>query len=291
VSFLKQFDAPVLVASTDGVGTKVELAARTRRLRGVGHDIVNHCINDVLVQRAKPLFFLDYIASSRLSATDVAEVVGGMADACRAAGCVLIGGETAEMPGVYQDGAFDVAGTLVGVAEKARLLPTDTVAPGDVLIAVASNGAHTNGYTYLRRALEWLPTDTVPAGWNMSLLDALLTPHRNYLPVLDAVLAGDKVKALVHITGGGLVENVPRVLPTGVGADIRLGSWPLPPLFALVREVSSLDDEELHRTLNMGVGMVVVVAASDIAAVQREISEETWVIGELVAGERVVRLV
>jgi len=291
VSFLKQFDAPVLVASTDGVGTKVELAARTRRLRGVGHDIVNHCINDVLVQRAKPLFFLDYIASSRLSATDVAEVVGGMADACRAAGCVLIGGETAEMPGVYQDGAFDVAGTLVGVAEKARLLPTDTVAPGDVLIAVASNGAHTNGYTYLRRALEWLPTDTVPAGWNMSLLDALLTPHRNYLPVLDAVLAGDKVKALVHITGGGLVENVPRVLPTGVGADIRLGSWPLPPLFALVREVSSLDDEELHRTLNMGVGMVVVVAAGDVAAVQREISEETWVIGELVAGERVVRLV
>jgi phosphoribosylamine--glycine ligase/phosphoribosylaminoimidazole synthetase len=281
VSFLKQFDAPVLVASTDGVGTKVELAARTRRLRGVGHDIVNHCINDVLVQRAMPLFFLDYIASSRLSASDVAEVVGGMADACASAGCVLIGGETAEMPGVYQDGAFDVAGTLVGVAERDRLLPHSDVRAGDVLVAVRSNGAHTNGYTYLRRALEWLPLDAVPSGWNQTLLDALLVPHRNYLPVLERVLAGDLVKALVHITGGGLVENTPRVLPADCAATIRLGSWPLPPLFQLVREVSSLDDEELHRTLNMGVGMVVVVDGRDVAAVQAAIDEETWVIGEI----------
>jgi phosphoribosylamine--glycine ligase/phosphoribosylaminoimidazole synthetase len=290
VSFLKEFDAPVLVASTDGVGTKVELAARTRRLGGVGHDIVNHCVNDVLVQRAKPLFFLDYIASSHVSAVDVAEVVTGMADACRAVGCVLIGGETAEMPGVYQSGAFDVAGTLVGVAERSRLLPRGDIAPGDVLVAVASNGAHTNGYTYLRSVLEWLPLDTIPVGWNTTILDALLVPHRNYLPILDRLLEGDVVKALVHVTGGGLVENVPRVLPEGCGATIRLGTWPLPPLFQLVREVSALDAEELHRTLNMGVGMVVVVAAADVERARREIDEETWVIGEITQGERGVRL-
>ncbi len=290
VSFLKKFDAPVLVASTDGVGTKVELAARTRRLGGVGHDIVNHCINDVLVQRATPLFFLDYIASSKVSAIDVAEVVTGMADACRAAGCVLIGGETAEMPGVYQDGAFDVAGTLVGVAEKSRLLPRNDIAAGDVLIAVASNGAHTNGYTYLRRALEWLPLDAVPAGWDKTLLDALLVPHRSYLPVLEGVLSGDLVKALVHITGGGLVENVPRVLPSGCGATITLGSWPLPPLFQLVHDVTALDAEELHRTLNMGVGMVLVVSSSDVQRVQDEIDEETWVIGVVTSGDGGVRL-
>jgi phosphoribosylamine--glycine ligase/phosphoribosylaminoimidazole synthetase len=290
VSFLKRFDSPVLVASTDGVGTKVELAARTRRLGGVGHDIVNHCVNDVLVQRAKPLFFLDYIASSHVAAADVAEVVTGMADACSAVGCVLIGGETAEMPGVYRDGAFDVAGTLVGVAEKSRLLPRNDITAGDVLIAVASNGAHTNGYTYLRSALEWLPLDTVPAGWKTSVLDALLVPHRNYLPVLDRLLSGNLVKALVHITGGGLVENVPRVLPAGCGATVRPGSWPLPPLFQLVQEVSALDVEELHRTLNMGVGMVVVVAAEDVGRTQREIDEETWVIGEVTAGDGGVRL-
>ena len=291
VSFLKNFDAPVLVASTDGVGTKVELAARTRRLRGVGHDIVNHCINDVLVQRAAPLFFLDYIASSRLSASDVAEVVGGMAEACKNAGCVLIGGETAEMPGVYRDGAFDVAGTLVGVAERARLLPESTIAPGDVLIALASNGAHTNGYTYLRRALEWLPLDAVPVGWDCTLLDALLISHRSYLHVLSPVLAGDAVKALVHITGGGLIENIPRVLPAGCAATVRLGSWPLPPLFSLVREVSSLDDDELHRTLNMGVGMVVVAARNDVEAVRKAIDEDTWIIGEITEGPCEVRLV
>lgn len=283
VSFLKNFDAPVLVASTDGVGTKVELAARTRRLRGVGHDIVNHCVNDVLVQRALPLFFLDYVASSRLTAADVAEVVGGMAEACASVQCVLIGGETAEMPGVYQDGAFDVAGTLVGVAERSRLLPSDDIAIGDLLVGIRSNGAHTNGFTYLRRALEWLPLDSTPPGWSETLLDALLVSHRNYLPILKSVLEGDAVKALVHITGGGLVENIPRVLPAGCGATVRLGSWPMPPLFRLVREVSVLDDEELHRTLNMGIGMVMVVAPSNLHFVQNAIAEETWVIGEVTA--------
>jgi phosphoribosylamine--glycine ligase/phosphoribosylaminoimidazole synthetase len=291
VSHLKAFDAPVLVASTDGVGTKVELAARTRRLRGVGVDIVNHCVNDVLVQRAKPLFFLDYLASSKLSATDVAEVVSGMADACVAAGCVLIGGETAEMPGVYRDGAFDVAGTLVGVAERERLLPRTDIVPGDVLIGIASSGPHTNGYSYLRAALEWLPLDVVPAGWDRSLLDALLEPHRSYLPVLDDVLRGDDVKALVHVTGGGLPENLPRVLPAGLGVDVMRDSWPVPPLFRFVRDISAFDEVELYRTLNMGIGMVVVTGSDTTDAVRAAIPETVWEIGRIVDTHDTVKFV
>lgn len=291
VSHLKSFDAPVLVASTDGVGTKVELAARTRRLRGVGVDIVNHCINDVLVQRAKPLFFLDYVASSKLSAPDTAEVVAGMADACVAAGCVLIGGETAEMPGVYRDGAFDIAGTLVGVAERARLLPRTDIVAGDVLLGLASSGPHTNGYSYLRAVLEWLPLDVVPEGWDRSLLDALLEPHRSYLSVLDAVLEGDDVKALVHVTGGGLPENLPRVLPDGLGVDVVRGSWSVPPLFRFVRDISAFDEMELHRTLNMGIGMVVVTGRGTVDAVRAAIPDTVWEIGRIVDAHTGVRFV
>jgi len=282
---------PVLVASTDGVGTKVELAARLGRVRGVGMDIVNHCIDDVLVQSARPLFFLDYIAASKLDADMVAEVVTGMAEACAAAGCTLLGGETAEMPGVYAPGAFDIAGTLVGVAEQSALLPRPDVAAGDVLIGVGSSGPHTNGYSMLRRIFQWIPMDVVPEGMDRPLGDALLEPHRSYLGVLSAALDGGRVKALAHITGGGLPENLPRVLPDGVGAEIQLGSWPVPPLFRLVRELApNLDAHELHRTLNMGVGMVVVCAAGDVAAVQASIAETTWVIGRLVAGPRAVTL-
>ena len=252
-------DDPVLVASTDGVGTKVELAARAGMVRGVGADIVNHCIDDVLVQSARPLFFLDYIAASELDADLVAEVVTGMAEACEAAGCALLGGETAEMPGVYAPGAFDIAGTLVGVAERSRLLPRDDVAAGDVLIGVASSGPHTNGYSFLRKLFEWLPLDSVPAGLDRPLGEALLEPHRSYLGVLGPVIDSGMVKALAHITGGGLPENLPRVLPDGIDAQVRLGSWPVPPLFQLVRELATgVDTHELHRMLNMGIGMVVV---------------------------------
>ena len=276
-------DDPVLVASTDGVGTKVELAARLGRVRGLGHDIVNHCVGDVFVQSARPLFFLDYIAASKLDADVVAEIVSGMADACSAAGCTLLGGETAEMPGVYNEGSFDIAGTLVGVAERETLLPRSDVAAGDVLIGVASSGPHTNGYSLLRKLFAWIPMDVTPAGFDCPLGDALLEPHRNYLPVLSDAVATGAVKALAHITGGGLVENVPRVLPSDVDAIIHVGSWPAPPLFHLVRELATaLDDHELHRTLNMGVGMVVVCSPDDVEQVQAAIDEKTWVIGELV---------
>ena len=276
---------PVLVASTDGVGTKVELAARLGRVRGTGIDIVNHCIDDVLVQAARPLFFLDYIAAGSLDAELVAEVVSGMAEACAAAGCTLLGGETAEMPGVYAPGAFDIAGTLVGVAERDALLPRPDVAAGDVLVGLASSGPHTNGYSLLRTLFAWIPMDVTPAGLDRPLGDALLEPHRSYLDVLGPALATGRVKALAHITGGGLIENVPRVLPDGVDARIELGSWPLPPLFRLVRELATgLGTRELYRTLNMGIGMVVVCAADDVDTVRAAIPEETWVIGSLVPG-------
>jgi phosphoribosylamine--glycine ligase/phosphoribosylaminoimidazole synthetase len=292
---ITELDDPVLVASTDGVGTKVELAARLGRVRGVGIDIVNHCIGDVLVQNARPLFFLDYIAASVIDADMVAEIVKGMAEACRAANCAVLGGETAEMPGVYQPGAFDIAGTLIGVADKAELLPRDDVAAGDALIGIASSGPHTNGYSLLRKVFEWVPMEITPSGMNRPLGEALLEPHRNYLDPLRAALAGgpavSRVKALAQITGGGLPENLPRVLPEGVGADIDISSWPMPPLFRLVRELTpQISTDELYRTLNMGIGMVVVCAPGDVDAVQELIPETTWQIGELVAGERRVTL-
>jgi phosphoribosylamine--glycine ligase/phosphoribosylaminoimidazole synthetase len=283
---LVQMDDPVLVASTDGVGTKVELAARLGKVKGVGMDIVNHCIDDVLVQSARPMFFLDYIAASVLDADMVAEVVSGMADACEAAGCALLGGETAEMPGVYAEGAFDIAGTLIGYAERGELLPRDDVAAGDALIGVASSGPHTNGYSFLRKLFDWVPMDVTPPGFDRPLGDALLEPHRSYLHVLGPAIDSGKVKALAHITGGGLPENLPRALPDGVDAEIELGSWPRGPLFELIAELATgVDTHELHRMLNMGVGMVLVVAERDVASVQSSIDEPTWIIGRLVGGE------
>ncbi len=286
-----ELDDPVLVASTDGVGTKVELAARLGMVRGVGMDIVNHCIDDVLVQSARPLFFLDYIAASVLDADMVAEVVRGMADACRAAGCALLGGETAEMPGVYQPGAFDIAGTLVGVAERSQLLPRPDVGAGDLLIGIGSSGPHTNGYSLLRKIFDWIPMDVVPDGFDRPLGETLLEPHRSYLDVLGPALSAGHVKALAHITGGGLPENLPRVLPSDVDAIVELGSWPVPPLFRLARELTPLmSTEELYRTLNMGVGMVVVCAADEVDTVRASIGETTWVIGRLEAGSGTVQL-
>ena len=288
---ITELDDPVLVASTDGVGTKVELAARLGRVRGVGADIVNHCIGDVLVQNARPLFFLDYIAASVLDADMVADIVKGMAEACRAANCAVLGGETAEMPGVYQPGAFDIAGTLIGVAERSTLLPRSDVRADDVLIGVASSGPHTNGYSLLRKVFEWAPMDMQLPGMDRSLGDALLEPHRNYLDPLRPSLEAGKVKALAQITGGGLPENLPRVLPDGVGAVVDLGSWPVPPLFRTVRELTpQMSTDELYRTLNMGIGMVVVCDPADADDVQAAIPETTWRIGRLVSGPRSVTL-
>jgi phosphoribosylamine--glycine ligase/phosphoribosylaminoimidazole synthetase len=286
VSVLKDYDRPVLVASTDGVGTKVELAARAGRPEVSGMDIVNHCIDDVLVQGARPLFFLDYIAAATLDAELVARVVDGMATACATSGCVLLGGETAEMPGVYTAGSFDVAGTLVGVVDHAQMLPKPgAVQPGDLLIGLGSSGPHTNGYSFLRMLFQWLPLDAQPEPLDRPLVDALLQPHRAYINALDNALADGRIKALAHITGGGLPENLPRSLPEGCGAVVHLDSWTLPPLFQLVRDVAwQTPTEELYRTLNMGIGMVCIVAPEDVQHVRDGISEQTWIIGEIVEG-------
>ncbi len=290
-SVLKNYQHPVLVATTDGVGTKVMLAAATGRYDTIGHDIVNHCLNDLLVQGAAPLFFLDYIASFILSAERAADIVGGMAEACAAADCVLLGGETAEMPGVYCEGQFDVAGTMVGVVEKKDLLPRPDVGPGDVLLGVASSGLHTNGYTLARRIFRGLPLDAVPSGWESPLGETLLAPHRSYLGVLRAALQTKAIKALAHLTGGGILENLPRVLPEDCAAEINRSAWPVSPLFALIRSASALSDGELFRTFNMGIGMVVVCAASDEQTVRATITEPVYTIGRLVPGARTVRLV
>ncbi|MFH2104324.1 MAG: phosphoribosylformylglycinamidine cyclo-ligase [Chloroflexota bacterium] len=287
-SALQGMKSPVLVASTDGVGTKVKLAVQAGRYRSIGHDIVNHCIDDILVQGARPLFFLDYFATSRLIPQLVAEVVTGAAEACREAGIALIGGETAEMPGVYAAGEFDLAGTIVGVVEREMILPRQDIHPGDVLIGVHSDGPHTNGYSLIRKVFEEVPLDTVYPEIGIPLVEALLAPHRSYLDVLGPHLGS--IKAMAHLTGGGFIENIPRVLPDGVGAVVRSGSWPVPPLFSLIQACGEVDLLEMHRVFNMGIGMVAIVAPGDVKALQKAIGEETWVIGELVAGKKKVIL-
>lgn len=252
----------VLVASTDGVGTKVELAARHGAWSGVGQDLVNHCVGDILVQGARPLFFLDYIATASLVPEIVAEIVTGMATACRENGCALLGGETAEMPGVYMPGAVDIAGTIVGVAERDRLWPrTDDLRAGDLLVGLPSVSPHTNGFSLIRLLLESHEASAEMMEW-------LLTPHHSYLADIDAVqAAGLEPKALAHITGGGLFENVPRVLPDGLGATFELGSWDVPEHFRTLVEWGDIADDEAFRVWNMGVGLVVVVDAADRALV------------------------
>jgi phosphoribosylformylglycinamidine cyclo-ligase len=289
---LKEMRSPVLVASTDGVGTKVKLAAQAGRYGSIGHDIVNHCVNDILVQGARPLFFLDYLASSRLQPVMMAEIVTGMSDACRASGCALLGGETAEMPDVYADGAFDVAGTIVGVVERERVLPRTNLCTGDVLIGIRSSGPHTNGYSLIRKVFADVPLETVFPELGASLADALLEPHRSYLPLLQPIIDQQPrlVKALVHLTGGAFIENVPRVLPEGTSAIVRPGTWPVPPVFLLVQELGEISRDEMYRVFNMGIGMVVIVSPSDVRAVRAAIAEESWVIGELVEGARAVVL-
>ena len=255
-------------------------------------DIVNHCVDDVLVQGARPLFFLDYLAASTLDADHVASVVDGMAKACEANGCVLLGGETAEMPGVYVEGAFDVAGTLVGLVEHRHMLPRADVGPGDVLIGLASSGPHTNGYSLIRTVFQGVSLDTVFPELGVSLADALLTPHRSYLNLIHATRNPQHaaIKALAHLTGGGFIENIPRILPDHLSAQITLGSWPVPPLFQLIQQHGNIATEEMYRVFNMGIGLIAIVAPEDVATFQASIPEETFIIGQLVQGTKRVIL-
>ena len=287
VSVLKEMQNPVLVASTDGVGTKVILAAQSGRYTGIGKDIVNHCIDDILVQGAHPLFFLDYFASSKLYPEVVAEVVRGMAMACQEAGCALLGGETAEMPGVYHENHFDVVGTIIGVVDQSMMLPRSNIQPGDLLIGLASSGPHTNGYSLIRRVFQVVSPKHVYPELGKPLVDFLLEPHRNYLPVLQPALEARIPKGLAHITGGGFIDNIPRILPKGCGAIVRKSSWKVPSLFQLIQNLGDIHPDEMYQVFNMGVGMVSVVAPGQLVDFQNAVTETTWVIGEVVAGKGV----
>jgi len=274
-SFMKDMDHPVLVSSTDGVGTKTKVAAATGRYAGVGADIVNHCIDDIAVQGAEPLFFFDYIASSRLDPEMVASAVSGAARACEAAGCALLGGETAEMPGVYTEGEFDLVGTIVGVVDRSDLITGERIAPGDKVLALPSVGLHTNGFSLARKVLEGrdllAPVDALQG---RSLADALLVPHKSYLPELRALkTSGVDIKGLVHVTGGGLVDNPPRVLPEGAAFQLRRASWTFPPLFRLLQEAGGIEDREMLRVFNCGIGMLVVLPADQADAAAEALDE------------------
>lgn len=278
---MARYPDPVLVASTDGVGTKTLIAAALQRYDSVGQDLVNHCIDDLLAQGARPLFFMDYIAAAKLHAEHVAALVDGMAAACRAANCALLGGETAEMPDVYVAGAFDLAGTMVGVVARDRLIDGRTIQPGDAVLALPSSGLHTNGYSLARRVCGAVTQgssygyDSAPPELGgQTLGEALLAIHRSYLPQIDALWsAGVTIKGLAHITGGGLWENVPRMLPEGVGVVVRRGSWSIPLICTFLVERAGLSEHEAFRTLNMGLGMLVIVAADDVAAAQTAVPE------------------
>lgn len=276
-------ERPVLVASTDGVGTKVKLAAQLGRWRSIGHDIVNHCVNDILVQNARPLFFLDYVAASKLSPGVVAEVVTGIAEACRAVGCALLGGETAEMPGVYAEGAFDLAGTVVGLVSRDALLPRpEAMRPGDRLIGLPSSGPHTNGYSLIRRIIAGRDLDARLAD-GQTLADALLAPHRCYVAEIDRLqAAGLPLHGLAHLTGGGFIENIPRILPAGLAAQIDTTAWAAPPLFRELLAWGEIAQTEAFRVFNMGVGMALVVPAAAADAVMA-ITPGALPVGQLAA--------
>jgi phosphoribosylformylglycinamidine cyclo-ligase len=289
--------APVLVASADGVGTKLKVAFMTGRHDTVGRDLVNHCVNDILVQGARPLFFLDYVATGVLAPDVIVSIVEGVARGCRENGCALLGGETAEMPGFYAEGEYDIAGFIVGVVDREKVIDGSRIAPGDVLLALPSAGLHTNGYSLARKLFFEIAghaPDTHLEALGATVGDTLLAPHLSYLGPLGGLLDTGAMKGLAHITGGGLLENIPRILPAGVGVEIRRGSWPVPPVFTLMQEIGHIEESEMCRAFNMGVGMVIVCAASDAEAIQSHLAaqgETCFEIGAAVAGPRAVALV
>ncbi|MDR6225870.1 phosphoribosylformylglycinamidine cyclo-ligase [Desmospora profundinema] len=287
---LSGYQDPVLVAATDGVGTKLKLAFTLNRHDTIGVDCVAMCVNDLVVQGAEPLFFLDYIATGKLAPEQVEAVVKGIADGCERAGCALLGGETAEMPGFYAPGEYDVAGFSVGVVERKALLTGETIAPGDVIVGLASDGLHSNGYSLVRKIVDeaGLSLDAIVPWGDHSWGEELLVPTRIYVRPFHQLMNAVPVKGGAHITGGGLIENVPRMLPAGLQAEIRPGSWPVPDVFRFLAERGSLTEADCYRTFNMGIGMVVFVPAEEAEralAVASESGERAFMIGRVVEGE------
>ncbi len=292
---VKNMEQPVLVSSVDGVGTKLKLAFMTGKHDTVGIDLVSHCVNDILVQGARPLFFLDYLAFGVLEPETVASVIRGLTVGCRYAGCSLIGGETAEMPDIYTRGEYDVAGTIVGVVDRAKIVDGSTIQEGDVIIGLQSSGLHTNGYSLARKicfeAAGLSVTDPMP-GVGRSVGDALMEPHRSYAKVIQLVSRIVTIKGMAHITGGGLTDNLPRTLPEGLGAEIDLGSWKGLPIFGFLRDAGNVDEAEMLRVFNCGLGYLVVVSAEEEAKALDAFSqamEAPKAVGRVVSGERKVR--
>ncbi|HET6348563.1 MAG TPA: phosphoribosylformylglycinamidine cyclo-ligase [Candidatus Krumholzibacteria bacterium] len=285
---------PVLVSSMDGVGTKLLVAGAARRYDTVGQDLVNHCVNDILVQGARPLFFLDYVAAGALDPAMVASLVEGLATACHQNGCALIGGETAEMPGLYQKDDFDLAGTIVGVVERDAIIDGSGITPGDVIFALPSNGLHTNGYSLARRVVfevAHLKIDSHVEELGSTLGEELLRVHRSYLPAVTAIETHAHVKGLAHITGGGILENLPRILPKGCAAHITRGTWPVLPIFELIARAGDVVEGEMYRVFNMGAGMLVVVSAQDAARMPATADGlHVHRVGEIVKGDGAVSL-
>jgi phosphoribosylformylglycinamidine cyclo-ligase len=289
---LPKMKHPVLVSSVDGVGTKLKIAFATGRHETIGEDLVNHCVNDIAVQGASPLFFLDYLAVGKLDAGVAAKVVSGIARGCKANGCALIGGETAEMPGMYRDGEYDLAGAIVGAVEKTKTITGAKVREGDALLALASTGLHTNGYSLARKLLFDVAKLTLQSRLEETrsiLADELLQVHRSYLKPIRGLIEGKLLAAAAHITGGGITDNLPRVLPKGLAAAIETGSWQVPPLFEMLRKIGQVPEEDWRRTFNLGVGMIFVIPKAKLAAAQKALKkagEKPWVIGEIIKQRR-----
>ena len=286
-----RFREPILVSSADGVGTKLKVAFLTGRHDTVGVDLVNHCVNDILMQGAEPLFFLDYLATGKLSPQVAESIVGGIAAACRDNGCALLGGETAEMPGFYGEGEYDLAGFIVGVVDREKLINGRAISAGDVLVGVPSSGLHTNGFSLARRIVFdrlGLRVDAHVAELGRTLGEALLEPHRSYLSLVRPLLDGGRIKGLAHITGGGITENLPRVLPHGTAAVVDAAAWEVPPIFRWLQRNGRVQTDDMMRTFNMGIGLVIVTARDKGEQLMEELAarggRDARVIGEVVAG-------
>jgi len=288
---LKKYKEPVLVSGTDGVGTKLKIAFQLNNHETVGIDAVAMCVNDILVLGAEPLFFLDYLAVGKLEPSQVAAIVKGIAEGCRQAGCALIGGETAEMPGFYPPGEYDVAGFAVGIVDREKIIDGSSIKPGDIILGLPSTGLHSNGYSLARKVFlekanysleEFIPDLQGKLG------DILLEPTKIYVSLIKTILSRVKIKGMAHITGGGLVENIPRILPEGTRAVIKKGTWPVLPVFKLMQKLGNIAEEEMYRTFNMGIGMVLIVDQNDteeIFKVCQELGEKVYEIGYICSGE------
>ncbi|HWR29082.1 MAG TPA: phosphoribosylformylglycinamidine cyclo-ligase [Negativicutes bacterium] len=291
-----KYSEPVLVSGTDGVGTKLKLAFMMDKHDTIGQDAVAMCVNDILVQGAEPLFFLDYVAVGKLEPEKVADIVGGVARACKESGCALIGGETAEMSGFYPDGEYDIAGFAVGVAEKSRLITGETIVPGDVLLGLPSSGVHSNGFSLVRKICfdrQNFTVDTFIPELGRTIGEELLTPTRLYPKVCMPLIEKHSIKGMVHITGGGFYDNIPRVLPAGCGVTVNTDSWPKPTVFSLLQQWGGVAWPEMYRTFNMGIGMILVVSEAEAPLVHRTLigqGEICYQIGRVVKGNQIVEL-